>query len=141
MTVSAPAAVAVSCTFAVSFVMTAFMVAFMFFGRFEMARKKGFDLLIHRPHRSRNDLETDFRKSVTSATPDASANEGCDPKTLKQPDERAGAEPPGDSGETTAEPAPEEPRAQASRCMDCGIPFCHNGCPLGNIIPEFNDAV
>lgn len=30
---------------------------------------------------------------------------------------------------------------QASRCMDCGIPFCHQGCPLGNIIPEFNDAV
>ena len=30
---------------------------------------------------------------------------------------------------------------QASRCMDCGVPFCHFGCPLGNIIPEFNDAV
>lgn len=30
---------------------------------------------------------------------------------------------------------------QASRCMDCGVPFCHNGCPLGNIIPEFNEAV
>jgi len=30
---------------------------------------------------------------------------------------------------------------QASRCMDCGTPFCHSGCPLGNIIPEFNDAV
>ena len=30
---------------------------------------------------------------------------------------------------------------QASRCMDCGIPFCHSACPLGNIIPEFNDAV
>ena len=30
---------------------------------------------------------------------------------------------------------------QAARCMDCGVPFCHNGCPLGNIIPEFNDAV
>lgn len=30
---------------------------------------------------------------------------------------------------------------QASRCMDCGIPFCHNGCPLGNVIPDFNDAV
>ena len=30
---------------------------------------------------------------------------------------------------------------QATRCMDCGTPFCHNGCPLGNIIPEFNDAV
>ncbi|MBB3601236.1 glutamate synthase (NADPH/NADH) small chain [Mycolicibacterium sp. BK556] len=31
--------------------------------------------------------------------------------------------------------------AQASRCMDCGIPFCHNGCPLGNLIPEWNDLV
>lgn len=30
---------------------------------------------------------------------------------------------------------------QAARCMDCGVPFCHNGCPLGNVIPEFNDAV
>jgi glutamate synthase (NADPH) small chain len=30
-------------------------------------------------------------------------------------------------------------RHQATRCMDCGIPFCHNGCPLGNIIPEWND--
>ncbi|WP_163548454.1 glutamate synthase subunit beta [Candidatus Frankia nodulisporulans] len=30
-------------------------------------------------------------------------------------------------------------REQAGRCMDCGIPFCHNGCPLGNIIPEWND--
>src|ERR1700709_907021 len=30
---------------------------------------------------------------------------------------------------------------QAARCMDCGIPFCHSGCPLGNVIPEFNDAV
>ncbi|MGH3598176.1 MAG: glutamate synthase subunit beta [Mycobacterium sp.] len=30
---------------------------------------------------------------------------------------------------------------QATRCMDCGIPFCHNGCPLGNLIPEWNDLV
>ncbi|MFV0633613.1 glutamate synthase subunit beta [Demequina sp.] len=30
-------------------------------------------------------------------------------------------------------------RRQASRCMDCGIPFCHQGCPLGNLIPEWND--
>lgn len=29
---------------------------------------------------------------------------------------------------------------QSGRCMDCGVPFCHNGCPLGNIIPEFNEA-
>ncbi|MFN8348663.1 MAG: glutamate synthase subunit beta [Spirosomataceae bacterium] len=35
----------------------------------------------------------------------------------------------------------ESSKTQAARCMDCGIPFCHNGCPLGNIIPEFNDAV
>jgi len=32
-------------------------------------------------------------------------------------------------------------RSQASRCMDCGIPFCHQGCPLGNIIPDWNDLV
>jgi glutamate synthase (NADPH) small chain len=32
-------------------------------------------------------------------------------------------------------------RAQASRCMDCGVPFCHNGCPLTNLIPDWNDLV
>lgn len=38
------------------------------------------------------------------------------------------------------EPFPlEELQTQASRCMDCGIPFCNNGCPLGNIIPDWND--
>ncbi|HET8898610.1 MAG TPA: glutamate synthase, partial [Rhodanobacteraceae bacterium] len=30
---------------------------------------------------------------------------------------------------------------QAARCMDCGIPFCHHGCPVSNIIPDFNDLV
>jgi glutamate synthase (NADPH/NADH) small chain len=39
-------------------------------------------------------------------------------------------------------PHPEEHTLkQAARCMDCGVPFCHSGCPLGNIIPDFNDAV
>ncbi len=39
-------------------------------------------------------------------------------------------------------PMPEEKlKNQGSRCMDCGIPFCHSGCPLGNLIPDFNDAV
>lgn len=39
-------------------------------------------------------------------------------------------------------PFPEsKTRQQAARCMDCGVPFCHHGCPLGNQIPEFNDAV
>lgn len=35
----------------------------------------------------------------------------------------------------------EKLNSQAARCMDCGVPFCHNGCPLGNLIPDFNDAV
>ena len=40
------------------------------------------------------------------------------------------------------EPFPREDlETQAARCMDCGIPFCHNGCPLGNLIPEWNDLV
>ena len=40
------------------------------------------------------------------------------------------------------QPWPVEPlKTQASRCMDCGIPFCHQGCPLGNLIPDWNDLV
>jgi glutamate synthase (NADPH/NADH) small chain len=40
------------------------------------------------------------------------------------------------------EPFPEEHlQLQAGRCMDCGIPFCNNGCPLGNLIPDWNDLV
>jgi glutamate synthase (NADPH/NADH) small chain len=40
------------------------------------------------------------------------------------------------------EPQPlEDLQKQAGRCMDCGIPFCHQGCPLGNLIPEWNDLV
>ena len=35
----------------------------------------------------------------------------------------------------------DELRRQAGRCMDCGIPFCNNGCPLGNLIPDWNDLV
>lgn len=37
--------------------------------------------------------------------------------------------------------AKEKVKEQSARCMDCGVPFCHNGCPLGNNIPDFNDAV
>ncbi len=36
---------------------------------------------------------------------------------------------------------PTQLRRQAGRCMDCGIPFCHDGCPLGNLIPEWNDLM
>ncbi len=46
-----------------------------------------------------------------------------------------------DYKEIYVEFAEEKTLDQASRCMDCGIPFCHNGCPLGNVIPDFNDAV
>ncbi|MEO5681502.1 MAG: glutamate synthase subunit beta [Chitinophagaceae bacterium] len=37
--------------------------------------------------------------------------------------------------------AEEKLNQQSARCMNCGVPFCHSGCPLGNVIPEFNDAV
>ena len=43
--------------------------------------------------------------------------------------------------EVYAERNGEVVKQQASRCMDCGIPFCHQGCPLGNLIPEWNDLV
>jgi glutamate synthase (NADPH/NADH) small chain len=43
--------------------------------------------------------------------------------------------------EVYRDPSEEEIRAQGARCMDCGIPFCHEGCPLGNIIPDWNDLV
>ena len=40
------------------------------------------------------------------------------------------------------EPMPDdELKEQASRCMDCGVPFCNTGCPLGNLIPDWNDLV
>ena len=46
-----------------------------------------------------------------------------------------------DSKEIPLEFDAEKLNKQAARCMDCGVPFCHTGCPLGNNIPEFNDAV
>ncbi len=58
-----------------------------------------------------------------------------------KPQERATTERVGDYAEFVIEPPETELVAQASRCMDCGIPFCHKGCPLGNVIPEFNDLV
>ena len=43
--------------------------------------------------------------------------------------------------EFTIKPKDDELVKQGGRCMDCGVPFCHSGCPLGNLIPDFNDAV
>jgi glutamate synthase (NADPH/NADH) small chain len=43
-----------------------------------------------------------------------------------------------DYREFVAEMAPRDVAGQAARCMDCGVPFCHQGCPLGNLIPEWN---
>jgi len=47
----------------------------------------------------------------------------------------------GDWREVALDLDPEKTKVQAARCMDCGIPFCNNGCPLGNIIPDWNDLV
>ncbi len=70
----------------------------------------------------------------------------ADPKGFLKVDRREHAERPvaerlADYRELVLEPEPPVVRAQASRCMDCGIPFCHQGCPLGNVIPEWNDLV
>ncbi|HEY9349827.1 MAG TPA: glutamate synthase subunit beta [Acidothermales bacterium] len=46
-----------------------------------------------------------------------------------------------DFGEVYEQPDTELVRRQAGRCMDCGVPFCHGGCPLGNLIPDWNDVV
>jgi glutamate synthase (NADPH/NADH) small chain len=54
----------------------------------------------------------------------------------RDPTERAG-----DYREFLLQRPAEELREQGARCMDCGVPFCHNGCPLGNLIPDWNDLV
>ena len=40
--------------------------------------------------------------------------------------------------EFTIKPSESKLQKQGGRCMDCGVPFCHSGCPLGNLIPDFN---
>src|SRR3954464_599040 len=57
------------------------------------------------------------------------------------PERRPGEERLQDWQEVYREFPDETLKAQASRCMDCGVPFCHQGCPLGNIIPDWNDLV
>jgi glutamate synthase (NADPH/NADH) small chain len=47
----------------------------------------------------------------------------------------------GDYKEFVVQRSEEELADQGARCMDCGVPFCHNGCPLGNLIPDWNDLV
>jgi glutamate synthase (NADPH/NADH) small chain len=59
----------------------------------------------------------------------------------EEEDERAVDDRVHDWRELVVHASAETVRAQASRCMDCGIPFCHQGCPLGNLIPEWNDLV
>ncbi|MFO0593989.1 MAG: glutamate synthase subunit beta [Myxococcaceae bacterium] len=57
------------------------------------------------------------------------------------PDKRPIAERVRDSREFVLPLSAEAKREQAGRCMDCGVPFCHQGCPLGNVIPDFNEHV
>jgi glutamate synthase (NADPH) small chain len=61
--------------------------------------------------------------------------------TRELPNKRAAEERLNDYNEFVERYTDEKLNQQAARCMDCGIPFCHHGCPLGNVIPEFNDAV
>jgi glutamate synthase (NADPH/NADH) small chain len=56
--------------------------------------------------------------------------------SYRDPQERAG-----DFREFVVQRPDEELAAQGGRCMECGVPFCHNGCPLGNLIPDWNDLV
>lgn len=70
----------------------------------------------------------------------------ADPKgfikyTRELPSQRPVSERLNDYKELYEEFNADKTKLQAARCMDCGVPFCHSGCPLGNIIPEFNDAV
>ncbi|HSY20975.1 MAG TPA: FAD-dependent oxidoreductase, partial [Polyangiaceae bacterium] len=61
--------------------------------------------------------------------------------TRVEEDERPVEERVRDWREITVHASADDVKAQAARCMDCGIPFCHQGCPLGNLIPEWNDLV
>jgi glutamate synthase (NADPH) small chain len=58
------------------------------------------------------------------------------PPPRRSPGERIG-----DYNEFVLHWTEEDARGQGARCMDCGIPFCHRGCPLGNLIPDWNDFV
>lgn len=61
--------------------------------------------------------------------------------TRELPHKRAAAERVNDYHEFVERLPEQKLNEQSARCMNCGVPFCHSGCPLGNIIPEFNDAV
>ena len=61
--------------------------------------------------------------------------------TRELPGKRSPEERVKDYGEFVESYSKETLNHQAARCMNCGVPFCHSGCPLGNVIPEFNDAV
>lgn len=61
--------------------------------------------------------------------------------TREMPSKRPAKERVNDYKEFVEKFPEEKLNQQSARCMNCGVPFCHNGCPLGNIIPEFNDAV
>ena len=77
---------------------------------------------MRRPHMG----ETDRVHEVRAGAADAAADPGARRSTGKR---------------STRTSRRTKVRTQGARCMDCGIPFCHTGCPLGNLIPEWNDLV
>ena len=61
--------------------------------------------------------------------------------TRELPQRRAVSERVNDWFEVYQDFPDEKVQTQGARCMDCGVPFCHNGCPLNNVIPDWNDLV
>ena len=91
-----------------------------------------------RPRLTRPTTATTTRRATTWVTPEG---------FLKHRDGSCRSPPAGrpsacTTGTRSTSPSPMTTlQTQASRCMDCGIPFCNNGCPLGNLIPDWNDLV
>ena len=80
-------------------------------------------------------------KQLTNKTANMGKPTGFLEFTRELPSKRPVQERKNDYKEFVAQYSGEQLNHQAARCMNCGIPFCHHGCPLGNVIPEFNDAV
>ena len=82
-----------------------------------------------------------FKKAGTTNTSFMGNTTGFLQHTREMPQKRTVAKRVNDYNEYVLPYTDEKLIEQSGRCMNCGVPFCHNGCPLGNIIPEFNNAV
>ena len=72
------------------------------------------------------------------------ANPAGDPAEIARVQADIDARNPTKPGQYTGKPVPldqKEVSEQGARCMDCGIPYCHQGCPVNNLIPDWNDLI